>query len=33
MNTTYTKTALFITDPQNNFEIKNIIVRISKDKK
>ncbi len=30
MNTTNTKTALFMPDLPNNFEIKNIILRISK---
>lgn len=30
MNTTNTKTVLFMPDLPNNFEIKNIILRISK---
>ena len=32
MNTTNTKTTLFFPDQPNNFEIKNIILRISKNR-
>ena len=32
MNTTNIKTALFTPDSPNNFEIKNIILRISKNR-
>ncbi len=32
MNTTNTKTTLFMPDSPNNFEIKNIILRISKNR-
>ncbi len=32
MNTTNTKTTLPMPDPTNNFEIRNIMLRISKDR-
>lgn len=32
MNTTNTKTALLTPDPPNNFEVKNIVLKISKDR-
>lgn len=32
MNTTNTKTTLLMPEPPNNFEIRNMILRFSKDK-
>ena len=32
MNTTNSKTALLIPEPPNNFEVKNIVLKISKDR-